>query len=89
MQRRTIREEYLGFRSAAAILDLLAMVLSLRATVRCESSCRQLRVRAASPGWGRYAAASPSFFRGIPIAIKNCRASSSLRADVTNVMFIP
>jgi hypothetical protein len=27
MQRRTIREEYLGLRFAAAILDLLAMVL--------------------------------------------------------------
>ncbi len=40
------------------------------------------------PG-GRYAAASPSFLRGMPIATRNCRASSSLRAVVTNVMFIP
>ena len=63
MQRRTARVEYFGFRAAAAIFDLLALV--------------------------SYASPSPSFFRGIPIARRNSRASSSLRADVTSVMFIP
>ena len=71
MQRRTIRVEYLGFRFAAAIFDLLAMVVS----VGC--------------GLSGHAAASPSFFRGMPIARRNWRASSSVRAVVTSVMCMP
>ena len=63
MQRRTTRVEYFGFRAAAAILDLLAIVSSV--------------------------SHSPSFFRGMPIARRNSFASSSVRADVTSVMFIP
>jgi hypothetical protein len=83
MQRRTARVEYLGLRFAAAIFDLLAMIL------QCV-----LRIRGRWWSWrtgemGRYAAASPSFFRGMPIATRNRLASSSLRAVVTNVMFIP
>ena len=90
MQRRTIRVEYLGFRVAAAILDLLAMVL------QCVLRFRKLRTVMCGgrftrdSGLGcRYAAASPSFLSGRPMATRNCRASSSVRADVTNVIFIP
>jgi len=86
MQRRTIRVENFGFRFAAAILDLLAMVSSVRAAipVRClvDPPGGRAQVR-------RYAAASPSFFKGMPIATRNCLASSSVRAVVTKVMFMP
>jgi hypothetical protein len=86
MQRRTIRVENFGFRWAAAILDLLAMVSSVRAAFSIRYSVGQPGGRAEVR---HYAAASPSFLRGIPIATRNCLASSSVRAVVTKVMFIP
>jgi len=79
MQRRTTRVEYFGFRLAAAIFDLLAMVIH---SVSRGRPAPRRRTR-------RYAAASPSFFKGSPIATRNSRASASVRAVVTKVMFIP
>ena len=76
MHRRTIRVENFGGRLAAAIFDLLAMVGRLPA--------RPYHAR-------RYAAASPSpcFLRGSPMATRNSRASSSVSAEVTKVIFMP
>ena len=46
MHRRTTRVEYLGFRFAAAIFDLLAMILQCVLLSRC----RWCSVRADGPG---------------------------------------
>jgi len=86
MQRCTFRVENFGGLFAAAIFDLLAMSPS--------NSGRRATQVLMSPGVhraGRYAAAPPSssFFSGTPIARRSCLASSSVRAEVTIVMFIP
>lgn len=85
MQRCTFRVENFGGRLAAAIFDLLAIPDSCwRPTVGRVTSSSFLVMR-------RYAAApsSPSFLSGIPIARRNSLASASVRAVVTNVMFMP
>lgn len=80
MHRLTRRVENFGVLFAAAIFDLLAMNDSK--TFAKASLCTTIH---------RYAAASDpsSFFRGIPIARRNSLASSSFRAEVTSVIFIP
>lgn len=84
MHRRIVRVENFGGRLAAAIFDLLAMVSFRRRPTSPTVLGKKLN---------RYAAAPPSspsvFFIGSPIARNNARASSSVRAEVTNVMFIP
>lgn len=83
MQRCTVRVEYFGVRFAAAIFDLLAMVVP-----ECLS-----RVPALAGPFrrNRYAAASEpsSFFSGTPRAFRSVFDSSSLSVVVTIVMFIP
>ena len=78
MQRCTFRVENFGGRFAAAIFDLLAMCVRQVRADRCPVPLRR-----------GTAIHSPSFFSGMPIARRSCRASSSLRADVTIVMCMP
>lgn len=92
MQRRTVRVENFGGRFAAAIFDLLAMVRSNACLCPVFCLCLFFRLCLAPrlrARLHRYAAASPSFLSGSPIATKNSRASSSVSAEVTNVMFMP
>ena len=85
MHRRTARVENLGVFFAAAIFDLLAMDDPVSLFVLPSGPVP------AAPVPCRYAAASPPpcFFSGSPMATSSSRHSSSVRADVTNVMFMP
>lgn len=98
MHRCTFRVENFAGRFAEAILDLLAIGDSNESRDHGWTLIRFIPPRLPCVPDGtpktascRYAAAPPSssFFRGTPIARRNCRASSSLRAVVTSVMFIP
>ena len=82
MHRRTSRVENFGGRLAAAIFDLLA-IPSFFGVDPQPAGLTGARCR--------YAAASPPpcFLSGSPIATNNSRHSSSVPAEVTNVMFIP